>query len=232
MPANAKKPLKPSARELVADGTKAQTRPMATRAERAVAAAPWGEYAGFSQRLLAGVLDWLLCLAGIVVAFILVGSAGNLFYEIGETTSPDAAAETALDLVFLTTLLLAGAVVVAYFTYFWTCKGRTPGMRALDLTLVDTFTGASPRLGRAFARSLLSLVVAAATFVVVGFFGIADEPAAGYSNADFVLAGSALAIVGLAVLGHAWALLDGRKQALQDKLFRLAVVTKRQSLGG
>jgi hypothetical protein len=62
------------------------------------------------------------------------------------------------------------------------------------------------------------------------FFGLADEPIGGYSNTDLVLAGSALAIIGLAALGHAWALLDSRKRAIQDKLFRLAVVTNRASV--
>ena len=54
--------------------------------------------------------------------------------------------------------LLTFALWIAYFSYFESTTGQTPGKKALGLKVVSTFTMQPPDLGHAVLRNLLRIV--------------------------------------------------------------------------
>jgi uncharacterized RDD family membrane protein YckC len=156
-------------------------------------------FAGFSSRLSAGLIDWLIVFAALWVAAIIQAVLG-------------------LDGSVSVVLSLATALLpVLYFGLFWSRDGQTVGMRTTNIQMVDTRTWDPP----GWIRALLRGFVAVLTFIACGVplvaaFGDGPNPA--------LVAAVALSFAALALIGHLWALRDPRRQSLQDRLFGLAVV--------
>jgi uncharacterized RDD family membrane protein YckC len=75
----------------------------------------------------------------------------------------------------VTVLAAIGAVIaivwsIAYFAYFWSATGQTPGDRLLGLQVLEAKTGEPPHLGRAVVR-VPALVLSAIPFLA-GFLMI------------------------------------------------------------
>jgi uncharacterized RDD family membrane protein YckC len=120
-------------------------------------------------------------------------------------------------------LFIVPLSVVVYFAFFL-ARGRTPGMKAASIRILDRETGQPPRARKAFARSLAALLQAAAMLVCF-VFAFSDVPTRGYSAADFaVLAASTLVAVS-AVVAHLWMSVDPERQTLLDRLFGVAIGT-------
>jgi uncharacterized RDD family membrane protein YckC len=120
---------------------------VAGAARRLVGRAPGdGSYAGLAARGLAFVLDLLVLAVLTAVAGAIVALVDSLFELRPEWL--------VAFLVGAEGLLLT----CAYFLLFWTVVGRTPGMHALRIRVVDP-RGRPPRFGRAFVR-LVGTVVA------------------------------------------------------------------------
>jgi len=100
-------------------------------------------YGGFWLRFLAVLLD------GIIVAVVnfpiqlILGLAG---FKSIQATGPQFGI---IGLIYLISFTIQGA----YFTYFWSQKGATPGQMILGLKVV-TADGGPLTVGRAFGRFL------------------------------------------------------------------------------
>jgi uncharacterized RDD family membrane protein YckC len=115
------------------------------------------DYAGFWQRAIAFLVDWL------IVAVIYVPIAVALFGRRHFSLDP-----TARVWDLLGTLAVAFAVI-----WFWRRFGATPGKLAVAVKIVDAQTGGVPSTGRLVIR-LLSYIVSALPFYL-GFLWIAID---------------------------------------------------------
>jgi uncharacterized RDD family membrane protein YckC len=168
-----------------------------------------------ARRFIAAAIDWFASL----VLFYLLFFSSALLLALAGGDSGDGTLPTAL-------LVLPGALgVLAYFTWA-RARGVSLGMRAAGVRVVDADTGKQPSGARAFARSVLSLLVGASVFVLL-VVAFSDRPEAGYAPATWMVVGVALAVVCAGALGHLWMLLDPRRQSHQDRLLHLAVVEGR-----
>ena len=115
------------------------------------------DYAGFWQRGLAFLIDWLIV---VVIAMpVIVLAFGAEYFSL----DPE---RRAWDIV---TWLLIGIVVIG----FWRYCGATPGKLALDLKIVDAQTGAPPTTGRLVLRFVCYLLSALPLYL--GFVWIAID---------------------------------------------------------
>ncbi len=103
------------------------------------------DYAGFGQRLLAALIDWL-------IFFVVSAPIGILFFE----------ASAAMPLV-------AAAAVIG----FWRYCGATPGKLAVAVRIVDARTGQPVGTGRLALR--LACYVVSALPLYLGFLWIAFD---------------------------------------------------------
>jgi uncharacterized RDD family membrane protein YckC len=122
------------------------------------AAASAVPYAGLGSRAAALAVDavavHLIFLLGCAMVGLVVSLTGrDLSGTVGEV------------------LAAAGwfALVVAYFTVFWTAVGQTPGMNLMRLRLVDA-SGNPPGLTRSLLRLVGALV--AVSFVFIGYLPV------------------------------------------------------------
>jgi uncharacterized RDD family membrane protein YckC len=160
-------------------------------------------FAGFSSRLSAGLIDWLIVFAGLWVVIAI-----------------PAALEAMGSSVLAAILSLASLLLpVLYFGLLWTRTGQTVGMRTNNIKMVDTRTWEPPSWIRASLRGLVAILTFAGCGLVL-LSGFADASAS-RAVATLVIG---LSIAALALIGHLWALRDPRRQSLQDRLFGLAVV--------
>jgi uncharacterized RDD family membrane protein YckC len=157
--------------------------------------------ARFGARFLASLLDWVIC---FLIPSVVIAGFGLL------------APSVAVLWVVLVPLL-----VVAYFTVFL-CRGRTAGMRAASIRVVDRRTGRPPGVGRALARSLLALLQAAAFFALLNL-AVSDRPAGGYSSADVAVLAASLVIAATSLVAHLWMFVDRERQTVLDRVFRLVI---------
>ena len=104
---------------------------------------------GLASRTLAFAVD--LVLAQIV--FLVVSALGALVAGLVGGLRPDWLVGA---LAALAWVLLVGA----YFAFFWSLAGQTPGMRLVGIRVVDRF-GSAPRLGRSAVRFIALLVAIA-----------------------------------------------------------------------
>jgi uncharacterized RDD family membrane protein YckC len=120
-------------------------------------------YAGLVTRTLAFATDALV-INGVAWLTALVVGLSLSVLEIPESVR--------------NALIAIGAVVAlvwsaAYFVFFWSVSGQTPGSRLLEISVRDARTGLPPRPGRAFLR-LLGLCLSA-LLLCVGFLMIAVD---------------------------------------------------------
>lgn len=160
-------------------------------------------FAGFSTRLAAGLIDWLIVFAALWIAFIIQAVVGF-----------DSPVSVALSFA-------TGLLPLLYFALSWTRSGQTVGMGWNNIQMVDTRTWEPPSWIRAFLRALVAVLTFIACWLplVVAF---SDAPESNSRAA--AIAAVAIAFAALALIGHLWALSDPHRQSLQDRLFGLAVV--------
>jgi uncharacterized RDD family membrane protein YckC len=115
------------------------------------------DYAGFWQRGLAFLIDWLVVV--VISMPVIVLAFGAEYFSL----DPE---RRAWDIV---TWLLIGIVVVG----FWRYCGATPGKLALGLKIVDAQTGARPSTGRLVLRFVCYLLSALPLYL--GFIWIAID---------------------------------------------------------
>ena len=102
------------------------------------------DYAGFWQRALALLIDWLIV---VVIAMpVIVVAFGAAYFSLDP-------ARRAGDLVIA---LIVGALIVG----FWRYCGATPGKLAVGIRIVDAQTGGPPPTGRLALRLVCYLVSA------------------------------------------------------------------------
>lgn len=124
-------------------------------------------YAGFWIRAAARIVDSLLVGLPLAIVFvILVAAVGGAASTT--TSTPDStqnAAAAAFGGVFLIFYLLALAISVGYWVYFWGTSGSTLGMRLFRLRVVDAQTGGPIGIPRAVVRWLMTLVNSWACYI-------------------------------------------------------------------
>jgi uncharacterized RDD family membrane protein YckC len=160
-------------------------------------------FAGFSRRLAAGLVDWL-------IVFVALWLTAVIRATIGEDGGGWSAALTVASVV---------ALPLLYFSLLWTRSGQTYGMRAAEIRMISTDTWEPPNPSRAVLRALVAVVTFAACWVPL-MLAFSDESG---SAASAVIA-VGVAFAALALIGHLLALRDASGQSLQDRLFGLAVV--------
>lgn len=115
------------------------------------------DYAGFAQRALASLIDWLIVVV-IAMPVIVVASGAEYFSLDPLRRSGD-----------LVIALVAGAAILA----FWRAYGATPGKLAVGVRIVDAQSGKRPSTGRLVVRLLCYLLSAAPLYL--GFLWIAVD---------------------------------------------------------
>jgi uncharacterized RDD family membrane protein YckC len=121
--------------------------------EPVIGPAPGVEFAGAGARLVAYLVDTFIQ-TGLTIALLLVGFA---------------AAFTVPLLVVLCVLAWL-VMAVAYFPYFWSTSGQTPGMKMLRIKVVRDLDGGPVSIGQAILR-LIGYWVSSAVFYL-GFIWI------------------------------------------------------------
>jgi uncharacterized RDD family membrane protein YckC len=104
-----------------------------------------GDYAGLATRTLAFALDALVIDGAILFVGLVVGLGLSLI-------------EIPKEIVTILTAIGAALAVVwsiAYFTFFWSTTGQTPGDRVMRIRVEDAVSGELIRGRRAFLRILL-----------------------------------------------------------------------------
>jgi uncharacterized RDD family membrane protein YckC len=115
------------------------------------------EYAGFWQRALALLIDWLIVIV-IAMPIIVVAFGAEYFSLDPVRRSGD-----------LLIALLVGILIVG----FWRYCGATPGKLAVGVKIVDAQTGNPPTTGRLVIR-LFSYIVSALP-LYFGFLWVAVD---------------------------------------------------------
>jgi uncharacterized RDD family membrane protein YckC len=161
-------------------------------------------FAGFSRRLAAGLVDWLIVLAALWLTAVIRAAIGE-----GDGGAWSAAL----------TVASVVALPLLYFSLLWTRRGQTYGMRAAEIRMVSTDNWEPPNPPRAVLRAFVAVVTFAACWLPL-MLAFSDE--AGSAANAVIAAGLAFAV--LALVGHLLALRDASGQSAQDRLFGLAVV--------
>jgi uncharacterized RDD family membrane protein YckC len=162
---------------------------------------------------MASGIDW-----GLAFVLFLIAS-----YPLGMIeTLGDAVGGAVGWILFYGSEALALAVAPLYFVYFL-ATGHTLGMRALDIHVFSHGGGREPHIIQAVARSLLALLFfycsLKAYTLVRGFHG--NE---GLSAREELWRDVSLTIVGVAILGNLWKLVDPDGRTIWDRLVGLVVV--------
>jgi uncharacterized RDD family membrane protein YckC len=130
--------------------------------------APGVEFAPHGGRLVAYVLDGIILsivlTAVLVVAFVAFFAGSTVEDNRVTAVSPLAAT------LFAVLFILAMAIGILYFPFFWARGGQTPGMRPFSLRVVRDSDGGPIGWGTALLR-LVGLWVAGVVFYI-GFIWI------------------------------------------------------------
>ena len=115
------------------------------------------DYAGFWQRALALLIDWLIVV--VITMPVIVVAFGAAYFSLDPVRR---SGDLAIALFF-------GAIVVG----FWRYCGATPGKLAVGLKIVDARTGGTPSTGRLALRLACYLVSALPLYL--GFLWVAID---------------------------------------------------------
>jgi uncharacterized RDD family membrane protein YckC len=111
-----------------------------------VGPAPGFAFGGFGERLVAYIVD--IVIVGLVGT--LIGIVGGLVIAGGAVTGNVLAAGAGV----LFTVAAVLVVTLAYFPYFWSRSGQTPGMKMFGLRVVRDSDGGPISSGQAVLRLL------------------------------------------------------------------------------
>ena len=128
-------------------------------------AEPRFEYAGFWQRAVALLIDWLIVVV-IAMPIIVVTFGADYFSLDPVRRSGD-----------LAIAAVVGAIIVGFWRYF----GATPGKLAVGVRIVDAATGAPPSTLRLVIR-LLCYVVSAVPFYLGFLWAAFDRKKQGWHD--------------------------------------------------
>jgi uncharacterized RDD family membrane protein YckC len=159
--------------------------------------------ADFGSRLVASVIDVLLC---VVVPFFVFGLAGPF-----------------LPGVLGDVWILAVPVSVVVYSVVTGMRGRSPGLKAGNMSLVVARTDRPPGVVRSGLLGIERLIGAAAgvgTVVVV--FSDAGPPST--HDRDVAISTMFMVLLAITVLGRLWMLVDRQHATLFDRLLGLAVI--------
>jgi uncharacterized RDD family membrane protein YckC len=130
--------------------------------------APGLEYATFGGRLIAYIIDSIL--VGLVTGFVSVVLGGGFFALYGFTAlrfGQPLRFDLGLGGVVFT--IVAGLISGAYFVYFWTHAGATPGQSFLGLEVRNAADGARLTQDQAIRRWAFLIVPFVSVFPFIGF---------------------------------------------------------------
>jgi len=113
-------------------------------------------YVGFSQRLAAFLIDWLVVF--VVYGPLVIMAFGSEYFSLEVPRYWDAA---------------TGLVIAVGTLLFWRYQGATPGKIAIAARIVDAQTGGSPRTARLVVRFFAYIV--SALPLCLGFLWIAFD---------------------------------------------------------
>jgi uncharacterized RDD family membrane protein YckC len=133
-------------------------------------------YAGFWIRLVARLLDGLIVGIPLAIVFGVLALAFGGFAagtSNGDQNTQNAAAAV-FSGIFILFYLIAIAVSIGYWVYFWGTTGSTFGMRVLHLRVVDATTGGPIGIPRALVRWLMTIVNSWACYI--GWIWVAFDP--------------------------------------------------------
>jgi len=130
--------------------------------------APGVQYAPHGARLVAYILDGIIISIAVaipvIIGFVLLGSGATI--KGNEVTAVDPGAAVAFSVL----IVLATAIGLLYFPFFWARGGQTLGMKPFGLRVVRDRDGGRIGWGTALLR-LVGLWVAAAV-MYIGFIWI------------------------------------------------------------
>jgi uncharacterized RDD family membrane protein YckC len=113
-------------------------------------------YAGFWIRVGASIIDSIIVLVPLVIAFIVIEGSALSAYATCVNNASAAALPATICGSFLSSAgyweLIALVVELAYFVIMWSQFGGTLGQRMLGLHVVDAATGRNIGIGRAIGR--------------------------------------------------------------------------------
>jgi uncharacterized RDD family membrane protein YckC len=98
-------------------------------------------FAGFSRRLAAALVDWLIVLVALWLTAVIRATVGE-----GDGGAWSAAL----------TVASVVALPLLYFSLLWTRRGQTYGMRAAEIRMVSTDTWETPNTPRALLRACVA----------------------------------------------------------------------------
>jgi uncharacterized RDD family membrane protein YckC len=119
-----------------------------------------GDYAGLATRTLAIAVDAAV-IDGVVLFVGLIVGLGLSLFDIPEVVQK---------LLVAIGAFLAFVWTVAYFTFFWSATGQTPGNRVMRIRVEDAVSGETIRMRRAFLRFfglLLSALLLCLGFLMI-----------------------------------------------------------------
>jgi uncharacterized RDD family membrane protein YckC len=124
-------------------------------------------YAGFWIRLVARLLDSLIVgiPLAIVLGILLLAGGGLAAGTNNADQNTQNAAAAVFSGIFIVFYLVAIAVSIGYWVYFWGTTGSTFGMRVLRLRVVDANTGGPIGIPRALVRWLMTIVNSWACYI-------------------------------------------------------------------
>ena len=133
-------------------------------------------YAGFWIRLVARLLDSLIVgiPLAIVLGILLLAGGGLAAGTNNSDQNTQNAAAAVFSGIFIVFYLIAIAVSIGYWVYFWGTTGSTFGMRVLRLRVVDANTGGPIGIPRALVRWLMTIVNSWACYI--GWIWVAFDP--------------------------------------------------------
>jgi uncharacterized RDD family membrane protein YckC len=179
--------------------------------------APDGTYtaspAPLWRRGLASAIDWLVVGLLYLLLLIPLGLVEGLGRTIGGPAEPA---------LFWLSQAVSLSLLGGYFTSFL-MSGHTLGMRALDIHVFSSASGRSPGPARALVRSVLAVVLAAAT--LNAYLYLTGRPLLGeFSSLERTVAAVAIPLALAGLLGQLWLLLDPQARTVWDRLTGLVVV--------
>lgn len=165
------------------------------------------------RRGLASAIDWAIVGVAYLLLLIPLGVVEGLGRTIGGPAEPA---------LLGVSQALSLTVLAGYFTYFL-MSGHTLGMRALDIHVFAFESGRAPGLPRALARSVLALVLAAAS--LNAYLYLTGRPLLGeFSDFERTVASVAIPVAVAALVGELWMLVDRQRRTVWDRLTGLVVV--------
>jgi len=144
--------------------------------ERPAGPAPGVEFGEFGPRLVAYIIDGLI-VGAVIIAAILAWVTFALLTGGMRSNGMDLGAGIGLGLV----AILITVLTLAYFPWFWSRTGATPGMKAMGLKVVRDADGGPISTGQAVLR-LVGYWISGAVFYLGYIWILVDKRRRGWHD--------------------------------------------------